>query len=644
LPDLDLPSLRELVRESTRAIAMLDRDLRYVLYSDRWLTDYRLADKSWLGVALYESNPFLPAHWSGLFQRCVVYGETHHRDGEQITCADDTREWVAWDARPWRNQRGQVGGVVVASELVTSRRETELALKRANQRLTASQRLARLGYGEWEVAPDQLTWSPEAYELFGVDPARKCLCLADYYAAIPEAERERVYTQLRAALANGASEYTIEHTIVRPDGERRQVVSIGEIERDAAHNPVCVRATVQDVTDRCALADQLRHAQKLEGIGRLAGGVAHEFNNLLTAIFGFADFALQGTPAGCAAHEDIEAIIRAATQAKGLTQQLLALSRQQPVSPRVLNPNATVRSVEVMTARSLGEDISYEVSLADELWNVRIDPQALQQVLLNLAVNARDAMPGGGRLRIQTQNVQLSQTTSAAKGQNIPAGEYVAISVSDEGHGMSATTLSRIFEPFFTTKGPGVGTGLGLSTCYGIVQQADGYMAVESESGRGSTFTIYLPRVSAPVDPEVAAPPVARLGGTETILLVEDNEQVGDLAERVLVSADYKVLRADSAERAVALLEVGPHRIDILLTDVVMPGMNGRELADALAERFPTLHVLFMSGYSENAVLHRGVPEAGVVLLEKPFAPHALLARVREVLDSGKAWRHRERG
>jgi nitrogen-specific signal transduction histidine kinase/CheY-like chemotaxis protein len=397
------------------------------------------------------------------------------------------------------------------------------------------------------------------------------------------------------------------------------------------------------VTERHLLTDQLRHAQKLEGIGRLAGGVAHEFNNLLTAIFGFADFALQGIQPHDSVREDVESIVTAATQAKVLTQQLLALSRQQPVSPRVVNPNTIVRCVEVMSARSLGEDIRYDVTLSDELWNVRIDPQALQQVLLNLAVNARDAMPAGGTLRIETRNVALSHSTIAAKGQTIRAGDYVAIEVSDNGQGMSEAVLSRIFEPFFTTKGPGVGTGLGLSTCYGIVQQADGYIGVGSQPGRGTTFTIYLPRVSAPVDPEITKQRNTLQGGSEAILLVEDNEKVGDLAERVLSGAGYIVLRAQSAEQAVALLESTPGTLEVLLTDVVMPGMNGKDLADTLAERFPALRVLFMSGYSENAVLHRGVPDAGVVLLEKPFTPNALLALVREVLDHGRPWRQRHR-
>jgi two-component system, cell cycle sensor histidine kinase and response regulator CckA len=639
--ELELPTLRELIRGSVRALALLDREFRYVLYSDRWLADYRLEDKPWHGISIYESNPYFPAHWRALHRSCLIDGELHALESEWVTGADRTAQWMCWNCRPWRNREGEVGGIVIASEIVTSRRETEAALKRANQRLITAQRLARIGYGEWQIARDQLTWSPEACEIFGMSAEHKSLSLSDYHSVIPESERERVREQLRVALATGIEEYELEHEIVRPDGSRRHVVSIGQIERDASKNPIYVRATVQDVTDRRTLAEQLRHAQKLEGIGRLAGGVAHEFNNLLTAIFGFADFALQGIDPKDSAREDIESIIASATQAKALTQQLLALSRQQPVSPRVVSLNTIVRAVEVMTARSLGEDIAYEVKLSDELWNVRVDPQALQQVLVNLAVNARDAMPHGGTLRIETQNIVLSKNEYGAKGQSIPAGGYVAVLVSDSGVGMSDAVKSRIFEPFFTTKGPGVGTGLGLSTCYGIVQQADGYISVSSDPGCGTTFTVYLPRIKAPLDPEVQKHTIPLMPGSEAILLVEDNAKVGDLTLRVLQSAGYSVLRADSAEAALAMCEQKPVRLDLLLTDVVMPGKNGRELADELAQRFVSLRVLFMSGYSENAVLHRGEPEAGVVLLEKPFAPNALLRSVREVLDTSRPWRQR---
>jgi len=638
---LELPSLREVIRGSVRAVALLDRDARYLICSERWLADHRLDARDWQGTSVYESNPRFPAHWRALHESCLRDGVTRSCESEQITRPDGSCAWMSWQCRAWRNERAEPAGLVITSEIVTSRRETEAALQRANQRLITAQRLARIGYGEWEIASDVLTWSPEAYELFGVSPENRSLCLADYHGAIPEAERERVREQLRVALASGVEEYEIEHEIVRPDGTRRHVLSIGQIELDASRNPVCVRATVQDVTERRMLAEQLRHAQKLEGIGRLAGGVAHEFNNLLTAIFGFADFALQGIDPHDSAREDIESIISSASQAKALTQQLLALSRQQPISPRVVSVNAIVRAVEVMTVRSLGEDIATEVKLSDSLWNVRVDPQALQQVLVNLAVNARDAMSHGGTLRIETHNVVLSESNLSAKGQSIPAGGYVAISVSDNGVGMSDAVKSRIFEPFFTTKGPGVGTGLGLSTCYGIVHQADGYISVSSEPGCGTTFTVYLPRVKAPLDPEVPKHVIALMPGTESILLVEDNTKVGDLTERVLQSAGYQVLRADSAESALALCEDAPARLHLLLTDVVMPGKNGRELADALAQRFPTLRVLFMSGYSENAVLHRGVPEAGVVLLEKPFSPNALLRSVREVLDTSRPWRQR---
>ena len=381
------------------------------------------------------------------------------------------------------------------------------------------------------------------------------------------------------------------------------------------------------------LEAQYRQAQKMESVGRLASGIAHDFNNLLTVINGMSELVLTQVSHDNPVHADVQEILHAGERAATLTRQLLAFSRQQILAPRVLNLNTVVAGMESLLRRVLGEDIDLMVVPTPGVGRVKADPGQLEQVITNLAVNARDAMPQGGQLTIETRNVTLGGDEARRHGVAVPPGSYVQLVVSDSGVGMDEATRARIFEPFFTTKGSGQGTGLGLSTVYGIVKQSDGFIWVESELGRGTRFQICLPQVAEAAVTDRSGPTVVSRSGTETILLVEDNAGLRKLATRVLAPAGYTVLGAASGEEALRVLERQEGPVHLLLSDVVMPGMSGRDLAEQLAQTRPEMKVLFMSGYTDDTVVQHGVLEAQVAFLNKPFTAAALLRKVREVLD-----------
>jgi PAS domain S-box-containing protein len=392
---------------------------------------------------------------------------------------------------------------------------------------------------------------------------------------------------------------------------------------------------IEDVTERRALEQQLRQSQKMEAVGRLAGGIAHDFNNLLMVISGYSEFLLDRLGPDPALRGPAQEIAGASQRASSLTRQLLAFSRKQMLAPKILDLNGVVTENLKMLTRVIGEDIDLVMVPASSLGAVRADAGQIDQVIMNLAVNARDAMPSGGKLTIETSNVSLDEEYARFHAP-LRAGEYVMLSINDTGLGMDSETQSHIFEPFFTTKGP-KGTGLGLSTVYGIVKQSGGYIWVYSEPGKGSTFKIYLPRVAERVEPaQVVVPeePAFTEPGTETILLAEDEANLRYLARQFLEKQGYRVIEA--ADGAVAMQIAVAHEgvIHLLLTDVIMPGMNGRELAQRISEIRPNTKVLYMSGYTENVIGHNGTLDADVRLLQKPFTLRDLKSKVREVLDS----------
>jgi signal transduction histidine kinase len=419
------------------------------------------------------------------------------------------------------------------------------------------------------------------------------------------------------SLRDGATDYVL----------KQQPARLASAVRRALHDTEVRRERVQ-------LEQQLRQSQKMEAIGSLAGGIAHDFNNLLTVINGYSELLLQTLSASDPQRDNVVQIKEAGGRAASLTRQLLAFSRRQVLEPKVLDLNAVVTNLDKMLQRLLGEDIDLAPILKPGLGRVKADPGQIEQVIMNLAVNARDAMSDGGKLTIETANADLDGQYTA-QHITVPPGPHVMLAVSDTGHGMDAETQQRIFEPFFTTKGPGKGTGLGLATVYGIVKQSGGFIWVYSEPGKGTTFKIYLPRVeetALSIEPRMALNESLR--GSETVLLAEDHENVRKLVASILKSNGYTVLEASNGAEALQLCEQHPEPIHLLISDVVMPVMSGRETASKMVARHPNLKVLFFSGYTDDAIVRHGIMEAGIAYLQKPFTPNVLLRKVREVLES----------
>jgi PAS domain S-box-containing protein len=509
----------------------------------------------------------------------------------------------------------------------------------------------------WEADARTLTFSfvsRRAETVLGY-PVERWLREPDFWARrIHPDDRERVMQIYRGALAGGR-DHEFQYRALAADGREVWLRDIVHVVRDADSQPTTLRGLTVDLTElkRSERAlhqseEQLRQAQKMDAVGKLAGGIAHDFNNLLMVIRGDSDLMLRRLATGDPLRQNAEGIREAADQAATLTRQLLAFSRKQVVTPRLVDLNGTVASIHAMLQRLLGETINLVTVTAPDLGGVKADPGQMEQMILNLSVNARDAMPDGGRLTIRTANVDLDEA-AARRWSDARPGAYVMLEVSDTGGGMDAETRSHLFEPFFTTKEQGKGTGLGLSTVYGIVKQSGGHISVESEPGRGSTFCVYLPRVAAPVipapeprrPPEPPAPRPGPAGGEtalaagrgETILLVEDAQRVRAVVREILEMSGYAVLEARHGAEALEVSNQHAGPIHLLVTDVVMPQMSGRELAQRLATLRPDLKVLYMSGYTDDAIVRHGVLASGIAFLSKPFTPDALALKVRELLD-----------
>jgi PAS domain S-box-containing protein len=440
-----------------------------------------------------------------------------------------------------------------------------------------------------------------------------------------------------ADLREHAILFDVEVRLRTKSGEVRECVT--SLARIFLADTPCLISLFSDVTDRKrteralqASQEQLRQAQKLEAIGRLAGGIAHDFNNLLTIIIGYSDMLVNRPPAGDGGRGELEEVRKAGQQAAALTQQLLAFSRKQVLAPRILDLNDVIANLDRMLRRLLGEHIQLVTRLDTSVGPVLVDQAQVEQVIVNLAVNARDAMPTGGTLTIETENVELGTAGRSAPGE--PAGSFVALRVRDTGTGMDAETRQRVFEPFFTTKPLGKGTGLGLATIYGIVQQSHGHIEIDSAVGRGSAFTVFLPRTAGAAEPRPVAVPVRKTSGSETILVAEDEDPVRHLIRDVLRTHGYQVLMAADGREALAIAAQHPGPIDLVMSDVVMPGISGLEVIERLAQLRPRARVILISGYADEAIAAYGVMDPSITLINKPFQLHELTQRVREVLDT----------
>jgi two-component system, cell cycle sensor histidine kinase and response regulator CckA len=458
---------------------------------------------------------------------------------------------------------------------------------------------------------------------------------------------DRVHPDDRAAVAvayrqsaESGADLDVEFRVIRPDGSTRWLRDHGKVLYDRNGDPLTMTGACVDITERRQMEAQLGQVQRMDAVGRLAGGVAHEVNNMMTAILGFTDLLLDPTRPGDPRRADLLQIRKAAGRAATVTAQLLAFSRRQLLQPCTVDLNLVITELHPMLLRLLGEDKQLTIQLAPDLWPVHTDRGQLEQALINLALNARDAMPQGGRLAIESANVQLEDAyLSRHPATAIACGSYVRLVVSDTGAGIPADVQSRIFEPFFTTKPTGRGTGPGLSMVYGLVKQSGGFVWVYSEPGQGTAFKLYLPRVAH--SPEAHIPVVSRgiPRGEETVLVVEHDDLVRLLAGRLLASQGYTPIEARNGHEALALVRARRDQVQMMLTDVVMPELGGAEFARRLAELRPDLPVLFMSGFTDDEVIRRGLLEPGAPYLQKPYDAAALGRRLREVLDARAASR-----
>jgi PAS domain S-box-containing protein len=498
-------------------------------------------------------------------------------------------------------------------------------------RLAEAQEVAHVGSWEFNVPQNVVWWSEELYRMYGQDPTSFHPSYQGFLDLVHLEDRALVHRTVDESLTTGQP-FEVDHRIVRSGGEVRTLRSQARVIRDGQGQVVRLLGTGQDITERKDLESHLRQAQKMEAVGLLAGGIAHDFNNLLTVISGYTDRVLERLE-DAMQREDLQEVRKAAERAAALTRQLLLFSRTQVLRPQILDVNVLVVNIEKLLRRTIPEDISLVLDLAPVVETVKADSSQLEQVLLNLAVNARDAMPNGGELRFATGVVNVDERWAQGHAPLTP-GRYVRLLVSDTGIGMSSEIQGRIFEPFFTTKELDKGTGLGLSTAYAIVKQSGGFIRVTSELGQGTAFEIYLPVVQEPlahtVDSEM---PPAVEGGSETILVAEDDGGVRRLAHDVLTSYGYSVLEARDGNEALAVARARDGMIHLLIADVVMPGLSGPDLARRLRVEWPGIRVFYTSGYTEHATMHiEGEPR--FVFLAKPFLPMDLLRTVRETLDA----------
>jgi PAS domain S-box-containing protein len=525
-----------------------------------------------------------------------------------------------------------VTGLSLAAAVTFERDRASQALGRSQDQLRRSLDAARMGTWMWSVESNTLAWDDNLRQLYGLAPGDPVTGYDHFIRRVHPDDRAFVESAVRDSFERGG-DLDYEFRIVLPDGRIRWIADQGHVVRDDAGKPITMSGVCMDVTERRVSQERIRQANRMESVGRLAGGVAHETNNQMSVVLGATGFVLRSKDLPETVRSDVELIQRAAERTASVTAQLLAFSRRQVMNPRVLDVNHLILGWEPLLRRVMGEDCVVTLKLGDELGRVKADPGQLQQACLNLAINARDAMPTGGSLQIETFEARLTEEYARRRPDvTILPGTYAVLAVSDSGRGIDRETMEHIFEPFFTTKGVGQGTGLGLSTVYGIVKQSDGYIWAYSEPESGATFKLYFPITTDTPTPEVMVSTIHPTGKGERILVVEDEEDVREVVTRALKEAGYRVLEASNGEEALELVTGGEASIDLLLTDIVMGGMNGRELAERISRLLPELPVIYISGYTDGEIARRGLLEPGAIFLQKPFSPDLILKTVSDNL------------
>lgn len=513
---------------------------------------------------------------------------------------------------------------------ITERKRTEEMVLETTRRLELATKSAGLGVWEWDIEARSLLWNDRMCELYGITQQSFDGSHETWKRALHPEDVDRFVGECEAAL-DGRKELNSEYRLIHPDGKVKTLKIDALVLRDQAGRPLRMVGLNRDITEQRYLEAQLLQAQKMEAVGRLAGGVAHDFNNNLSVILGYAELSKLVAVDSVKFHEYLDEIIKAAERSRDVTQQLLTFSRNEIMAPRRVDLNHILRNSDKALWRLIGEDVRLELITADHIWPVLIDPDQANQVIMNLSINARDAMPDGGTLRIETRNVpaqEIRRTGNPDKG----PGDYVLMTVTDTGVGMDLKLQGRVFEPFFTTKEVGKGSGLGLATVYGIMQQSCGFIEVSSAPGQGAVFSLYFPRLQ---QEQVVDQPQEQLisAGARSVLLVEDEPTVRLMAQLMLEKIGYSVLVAASPQEALEKCRSTQIGIDCLLTDVIMPGMNGVELSVAIRALYPGIGIVYMSGYSSDMIAHRGVLEQGVIFLQKPFDVITLTEKIRQSLQ-----------
>jgi two-component system cell cycle sensor histidine kinase/response regulator CckA len=631
----------------TDAVFICDREGRFIEYNDAFRTfhHFRRGEPVSRSIAEYRElvDVFLP---DGSPAPPDFRPVSRALRGESVSNAEyclrrkDTGEaWCgSFSFGPIRDKSGAIVGIVVVARDITERKQAEAELVKTNLRLELAARSGHLGIWEWDIVSDSLTWDDRMFELYGISRDQFSGLYEVWRNALHPEDRERAVGIIEAAV-RGERTYDLEFRVVHPDGTVRHIKADGLVVRDCTGRAVRMIGLNRDITDsklaeehKSQLEAQLQQAQKMESIGRLAAGVAHDFNNLLTVINGYSRMALADLPESDPLREQLLEIEHAGDRAAGLTRQLLAFSRKQILKPRLLDLNRVVTDMRSMLSRLVGDDVEVQLTLASQPLAVHADPHQLEQVIMNLAVNARDAMPDGGCMSIQTAVVEREKR-GPGPGVDGQVCQFALLTIKDTGVGMDRATQQRIFEPFYTTKGTGKGTGLGLSTVLGIVEQSGGSIEVWSEPGQGTAFHIYLPAATGAVPENSHAPASRAAQGHETILVVEDQPEVRKFASAALEQLGYHVFSAAGPEEALDFFADPRHHFDLVLTDLVMPHMSGRELAEHLVKIQPGIRILFMTGYTDDEAVLQGALGNFSRLIQKPFQPAELAAKVRELLS-----------
>ena len=617
--------LRLFIEHAPVALAMFDKKMRYLAASRRWNAHYGLGDRDLHGLSHYDVIPEIPDSWEQAYCRGLAGEVLLRGEDDRFECAGGNVRRNQWEIRPWHNKNGEVEGILVFSDELTRRKQAEVERERLAQSIA-------------QVSESVVITDLNGAILY-VNPAFEKLSGFSRNEAVGNNtgilksghHPASFYQQMWATLLRGET-WSGELVNKCKDGKLYNTSATISPIKDQDGNVVNFVGVGRDETDELMLREQLNRSRKMESVGRLAGGIAHDFNNLLMIIRTYTELLQTHLPLEDSSRRYTEQVLSAVERGANLTSQMLAFSRKRAVSPVALDLNVVIDEATKMLKRVIGEDIEFRVVLTESLWTTEADPDQIFQVLMNFCVNSRDAMPRGGILTIATENVIVEQLGMAGRPYVLP-GEYVKLSVADTGVGVGKEIQDEIFEPFFTTKEVGKGTGLGLATVYGIVKQSNGYVWVDSEVGEGACFTVYLPKIRWAVEPPALAKSKALPIGTETLLVVEDEDFLRQGICEFLRSLGYKVLVANSGPKALLLASEHPH-IDLLLTNVVMPKMSGAELSHMLGSLRPGLKMIFMSGYTDDELLRSGVQESHTALLQKPFGLGTLAQKVRDTLDS----------